>query len=118
MAIIETTIGNSNPALWKYVTPQLNLYWIRIQIASRLAHGTQDWAKWFSLYNSGTYNNQWMILDYKLFTPGGLLPDGLFLVLEQIPGDVVYEDKTYILRERSFWPSYNIAYNLTIREFS
>jgi hypothetical protein len=54
MAIIETTIGNSNAALWKYVTPQTNLYWVRIVVANRLAFTGPDWAKLFSLYNSGT----------------------------------------------------------------
>lgn len=32
------------------------------------------------------YNNQWMIVDYKLFTPGKTdINEGLFIVLEQIP---------------------------------
>lgn len=110
LAVIETTIGNSNPDLWQYVTPQTNLYWVRIQIANRLAHGTVDWAKWFSLHNSGTYNNEWMVIDYKLFTPGQPLRDGLFVVLEQIPGTIVWEDKTEHLRQNSYWSSYNVAY--------
>ncbi len=109
LAIIETTIGNSNPVLWQYVTPQTNLYWIRIQVATRLAHGTVDWAEWFALYNSGTYNNQWMVVDYKKFIPGAQLLDGLFLVLEQIPGTVLWEDKTKVLQAQGYWSSYNIA---------
>lgn len=54
MAIIETTIGNSNADLWKYVTPETILYWIRISVANRLAYTGPDWARIFSLYNSGT----------------------------------------------------------------
>ena len=54
LVIMETTIGNSNPDLWKYVTPQTNLYWIRNLAANRLAFTGTDWAKTFSLYNSGT----------------------------------------------------------------
>ena len=52
---METTIGNSNADLWKYVTPSTNLYWIRCLVANRLAVNGDDWAKWFSLHNSGTY---------------------------------------------------------------
>ena len=50
-----------------------------------------------------------MVIDYKLFTPGQPLKDGLFVVLEQIPGTIVWEDKTEHLRENSYWSSYNVA---------
>jgi hypothetical protein len=79
--VLETTIGNSNVELWKYVTPVTNLYWIRNLVANRLANNGSEWAKWFSLFNSGTYNNEWMIVDYKQFTPGQPLRPGLFTVL-------------------------------------
>ena len=51
-----------------------------------------------------------MVIDYKLFTPGEPLRDGLFTVLEQIPGQIHWEDKTETLRTTSYWSSYNIAY--------
>ena len=54
LVVLETTIGNSNKDLWKYVTPQTNLYWVRNMVANRLSFTGADWAKWFSLYNSGT----------------------------------------------------------------
>ena len=50
-----------------------------------------------------------MVLDYNLFTPGAPLKDGLFTVLEQIPGQTKWMDKTQVLRDKSFWPSYNLA---------
>ena len=38
------------------------------------------------LFVSSRYNNQWMIVDYKHFTPGKTdIKDKLFTVLEQIP---------------------------------
>lgn len=78
-------------------------------VANRLAYSGSDWSKLFSKHNSGTYNNEWMIIDYKMFYPGKPLQDGLLTVLEQIPGLIHWEDKTDTLRYESYWPSYNIA---------
>lgn len=109
LVVIETTIGNSNTALWKYVTPQTNFYWVRNLVANRLATSGPDWSKWFSLFNSGTYNDEWMIIDYNMFTPGKPLKNGLLTVLNQIPGTVYWEDRTNLLASQSYFASYNIA---------
>ena len=50
-----------------------------------------------------------MVIDYKLFYPGEPLKDNLFIVLEQIPGQCKWEDKTDVLRQQTYWPSYNLA---------
>ncbi|XP_071504037.1 putative phospholipase B-like 2 [Diadema antillarum] len=111
LVTIETTIGNNNNALWKYVQPTgQTLEWARNIIANRLARNGSHWAQIFSMYNSGTYNNQWMIVDYNKFTPGQTPSDGLLVVLEQIPGTIHSEDMTYFLREHSYWPSYNTPF--------
>ncbi|KAG7263408.1 hypothetical protein CRUP_007414, partial [Coryphaenoides rupestris] len=87
LVTLETTIGNSNPDLWKFVTPKgAVMEWLRNIIANRLASTGEQWAEIFSKYNSGTYNNQWMIVDYNHFTPGQtVIKDQLLTVLEQIP---------------------------------
>jgi len=51
---------------------------------------------------SGTYNNQYMIIDLKKVTVGNDLADGTLWVVEQIPGLVVGEDQTTILRAGLF----------------
>lgn len=115
LVTLETTIGNSNPALWNFVQPTGTVMeWIRNIVANRLAVTGKEWADWFSQYNSGTYNNQWMIVDYKRFAPGKAGAIGLFVVLEQIPGMVVYEDKTEELMKNGYWASYNIPYYANI----
>ncbi|KAM7391879.1 hypothetical protein PAMP_022529 [Pampus punctatissimus] len=112
LVTLETTIGNSNPALWKFVQATGTVpEWLRNIVANRLATTGKEWADIFSKYNSGTYNNQWMIVDYNHFTPGKTdINEDLFVVLEQIPGLVVYTDKTQELLKKGYWASYNIPY--------
>ena len=43
---------------------------VRAMIANRIAKDGREWRNAFVQRNSGTYNNQWMIIDYKKFTPG------------------------------------------------
>ncbi|XP_041084538.1 putative phospholipase B-like 2 [Polyodon spathula] len=112
LVTLETTIGNSNPALWKFVTPEGTVMeWLRNMIANRLAKTGKEWAGLFSKFNSGTYNNQWMIIDYNYFTPGKTdIKENLFTVLEQIPGLIMIADKTEELFRKGYWASYNIPY--------
>ncbi|XP_014714108.3 putative phospholipase B-like 2 isoform X1 [Equus asinus] len=110
LVTLETTIGNRNPALWKYVRPKhCVLEWVRNIVANRLAVDGDSWADTFKRFNSGTYNNQWMIVDYKAFVPGGPSPGSRVLtILEQLPGMVVVADKTSELYQKTYWASYNI----------
>jgi hypothetical protein len=110
MVTMETTIGNSNDDLWKYVKPEGQvLEWLRNIVANRLATTGEEWCKIFSQYNSGTYNNEWMIVDYKEFKPGQKVNNNTFWVLDQIPGYVEYQDMSHILNEKGYFASYNAA---------
>ncbi|XP_078362141.1 putative phospholipase B-like 2 [Oculina patagonica] len=111
MVTQETTIGNSNPDLWKYVVANgIVLEWMRTIVANRLASTTEEWAYFFSKHNSGTYNNEWMVLDYKQFTPGEAIRPGTLLILEQLPGIIEAADMSVFLQENTYWPSYNVPY--------
>ncbi|XP_039188557.1 putative phospholipase B-like 2 [Crotalus tigris] len=109
---LETTIGNSNSDLWKFIKADNSvLEWLRNIVANRLARTGEEWAAIFEKFNSGTYNNQWMIVDYKSFVPGTVAPQrGLLTVLEQLPGMVITADKTELLYQEGYWASYNVPY--------
>ena len=47
---------------------------------------------------SGTYNNQYMVIDLKQIALGQSIKDDALWVVEQIPGTVVSGDQTPILR--------------------
>ena len=54
--------------------------------------------------------SQWMVLDYKKFTPGQpVVPETLW-VLEQLPGMVQMADLSLYLKQNGYWASYNIPY--------
>ncbi|XP_012869858.1 PREDICTED: putative phospholipase B-like 2 [Dipodomys ordii] len=116
LVTLETTIGNKNPALWKYVQPEgCVLEWVRNIVANRLAVDGDSWTDTFKRFNSGTYNNQWMIVDYNVFIPGGpSVPSRVLTILEQIPGMVVIADKTQELYHATYWASYNIPSSETV----
>uniref|UniRef100_A0A1B6LIZ1 Phospholipase B-like n=1 Tax=Graphocephala atropunctata TaxID=36148 RepID=A0A1B6LIZ1_9HEMI len=110
LVVQETTNENNNASLWNYVRPTGQvLEVIRVTVANRLADGGRSWTKIFSQYNSGTYNNQWMVVDMKKFAPGSVKPE-LLWVLEQMPGYIRREDQTDVLTRQSYWASYNIPF--------
>jgi hypothetical protein len=82
----ETTNNVYNASLYSAVTPQTVLVWMRVIVANRMANSGSEWTSIFAKYNSGTYNNQWMVVDYKQFTPGKPIQPNTLWILEQIPG--------------------------------
>ena len=52
---------------------------------------------------TGTYNNQYMIIDLKKVQLGDQLANGTLWIIEQIPGLVVGTDQTAILRNGLFF---------------
>ncbi|XP_053613573.1 putative phospholipase B-like 2 isoform X2 [Plodia interpunctella] len=91
------------------------LEYARAMIANRLAHNGREWVELFRKHNSGTYNNQWFIVDYNRFQRSaagkpGRVRSGLLWLLEQLPGHTHAADLTGELVRTSYWPSYNIPY--------
>jgi len=119
LAVMETTIENYNHELWMNVSTSNSIYAsVRTMVANRLAKDGEDWTKIFSKYNSGTYNNQWMVLNYDLFEPNKPVQPGLLWVLEQLPGLVTSADATDVLKSQGYWASYNSPYFKQIYEAS
>ncbi|XP_065196534.1 putative phospholipase B-like 2 [Sycon ciliatum] len=110
LAVMETTLPDDDSQLLLRVEPSTLLYYFRVQIANRLARSGADWARLFSRFNSGTYNNQWMVFDFSKFVRGRPLRPGALTVLEQQPGMVHSQDLTAHLNTERFWASYNRPY--------
>lgn len=56
----------------------------KCRIANALARSGKEWAQIIAHSNSGTYNNQYMVIDLKLFQPGQELQPNLLWVIEQV----------------------------------
>ncbi len=117
LVVMETTNGVMNSDLYKLVTPRSLLTWQRLPVVNTLASNGKEWVDIVSRYNSGTYANQWMVLDMKLFEPGrGVTsPDNsnFLWIIELAPGIAVANDVTKVMLESNhgYWPSYNIPYD-------
>lgn len=117
LMMTQTTNNIFNTTLYKLITPQSLLAWQRVRLAHSLATSGEEWAETFSRYNSGTYNNQYMVLDRSKVKLGHSVADGALTVVEQIPGLVQASDQTQALR-RGYWPSYNIPFHENIYNLS
>lgn len=109
LTILETTNMIYDNSAYNNIVPASVPYWARVIVANRMATSNPEWHALFYQENSGTYNNQWMTVDYKLFTPGMPMPPDTFWVSEQLPNFHIAQDQTMAL-QRGHWPSYNVPF--------
>jgi len=109
LGMVQTSNDVLNQTLLDLVTPQSLLAWQRVRVANAIAQSGQEWYEIFRQHASGTYVNQYMIVDFSLFSPLTALRDGTLWVVEEIPGLVMGADQTGILR-LGYWPSYNVPF--------
>ncbi len=116
--VAETTNHVFDLNLFDLLTPQSLMCWMRTMVSNRLTDNGEEWCKMFGKFNSGTYNNQFMVLDLKkIDTDIKKIEDGALFIVEQLPGSCDYEDVTQILK-KGYWPSYNTPYIMTVRQKS
>ena len=80
-------------------------------VANRLGSSGPSWAQAFGLHNSGTYNNEWHLVDYNVFDAsrksGVVLLPNLLTIVDQMPGNIEVADATGTLKAAGYWASYN-----------
>ena len=69
----------------------------------------------FFQYHSGTYNNQWMVLDPAKFSPRSSILR-IYSGSWRAPGLIHAEDQTEALVNDGYWASYNVAYYDDVRD--
>jgi len=114
LAVTETTLNV--PKEQQYSTTSGVPDFIRIMAANRMSSTGEDWVRSMEDSATGTYSSQWLVVDYKKFTPGASLPPGSFYVLEQAPGISHSEDMTDWLQREGYWASFDRAFFDDVRE--
>ena len=115
---METTNSNLNDSLYDLIQPNSLLTWVRVILSNRLAKSGEDWINIFIRENSGTYNNQFQVLDLsKIDLNKKDIQDKALMIIEQLPQYNQSGDVTQYLR-KGYWPSYNIPFFKNIYEKS
>lgn len=117
LVVSETTNDVFNNSLYDSVTPRSLLSWTRAVAACVLSRSGPRWADMFGWFNSGTYSNMWIVVDYNRFVTGTPLLSGAVTIAEQLPGIVAVNDVTDITNYGCF-PSYNVPYDQRIYQMS
>lgn len=110
LMIFETTNSNFNESLFDLIKKETVLTWVRNLHAAWVADSSEEWADEFLKYNSGTYNNQYVIVDSKKFVPGERPTKDLIWITETMPGIAVKRDVTNVFVDQGYWPSFNVPY--------
>jgi len=110
LMVLETTNNNFNKSLYDFVTTKSLLTWIRVLHATWVSQGAEEWTKEFIRENSGTYNNQYIVVDSKKFYPGKKPTKDLIWVIEQLPSLYRSADLTNLLSTRRWFPSINTPF--------
>jgi len=122
LVVADTTLEILNPTLYERI-PEFpsNAHipnFLHIMIVNRMAQTAAHWIVLFSERNSGTYNAQWLVIDYNQFKLGEPLRDNTFWVLEQVPGAMNKADMSFYLRSNGYFASYNRPHFQDIRKVS
>ena len=119
LIVIETTNMNYNESSYDLITEESLLCWQRVQLSNRMAKTAKEWTEIFSQFNSGTYNNQYMVLDTKGVEFGQYpqINSSSLMLIEQMPGMIEINDVTAHLKF-GYWPSYNVPYGKNISKYA
>lgn len=96
--------------------------YLRAALSNRLATTSDSWAEIFSSFNSGTYSNQWMVMDFNKLTMAQqqcttqkqsipVLPNDTMYIHETIPGYWASTDVSSYVSTNGYWLSYNVPYD-------
>ena len=124
LVVTETTNNQFNTSLSnQYVKPKTISEFLRVMVACFLATDAKNWIDIFLTENSGTYTNQWIVVNMGLIKQDdiaqGTLPDNTLWIVENIPGPFSEsQDMTWFINKHKYWPSFNRPYFKSVADKS
>ncbi|BFU25237.1 phospholipase B, putative [Entamoeba histolytica HM-1:IMSS-B] len=111
--VSETTNSVYNSSVYEDINDKL-LSWQRILSGLYYEKTAKEFVELIKDYNSGTYNNQWIVFDVNSWKKNKA--ESLF-ICEQMPGLMKSHDVTEYLtseEKQNMWPSYNVPFDKEI----
>ena len=118
LIVMETTLSVFNLSLYDNVKPKSLLTWVRAIRAMWTTDNGNDWTSAIMAHNSGTLNNQYLVLDTKKWVRYQEPKPNLLWLIEQMPGDFERLDISDILKRQGYWPSFNVPFTPKIYNLS
>ena len=110
LVLISSEIGPCPDAsLYTGIVPNGTRWeFMRQTIAARLSRSTVEYASHYTVANSGTFNSEWIVTDFKRFTPGqGLAAEAVWYIA-QVPSHFASYDLTPLVQLQGFTATFNI----------
>jgi len=120
--VSETTLSVNNSELFLWIHPDSVPYWIRITVANYAFDNMEDWVNTYFNYRSGTYNNQWILVDfnaYQTYKNNMTAAQNIVWFAEEFYNFTSVNDVTQaLLVPQGYVASYNVPYNATLEAVS
>jgi hypothetical protein len=119
LMVFETTFTLQNRSLFcNYLTAKSVMNWMRTILAMFTSTNVIEWEDQFLTHNSGTYNNDYYVVDSKLLRYGEIVKENLVHSIAQLPGPWRWiEDLTEELYREGFIVSFNVPHNKAASDF-
>lgn len=113
LSVMQASLEVLNKEAWNRLFANLKPRipsFVHIMATNRLAQTAGEWSRIFESGNPGTFNAQWMVVDYNRLKAGESPKSNCFWVVESVPGSTMLKDMTSTLLEKKIWTSMNRPY--------
>lgn len=119
--VAETSYTSNNNKVYEWIHYDSVPYWIRITVANWVYDNQSTWTEYYLRNRSGTYNNQWLVVDFEQFNNSKndiANAENIIWMVEEFYSMESYGDVTQtLLIPQGYVASYNVPYNETIEKY-